>query len=196
MPLRKHCSQEATIGGMPITDGMSDMSLTARQARFVAEYLIDLNATQAAIRAGYSEKTAEQQGPRLLGNVGVAAAIHSAQAKRAQRTEITQDRVLKELARIGFADLRKAVTWGEAGVVLVDSAKVDEDTALAVSEVSQGPNGLKIKMHDKLAALEKIGRHLGMFKDGAEDQGDAPALTVNISAAAPVGEIRVTRPGS
>lgn len=169
------------------------MALTARQARFVAEYLIDLNATQAAIRAGYSEKTALQQGPRLLGNVGIAEAIASAQEKRAKRTEITQDRVLAELARVGFADLRKAVAWDGERVLLKNSEEIDDDTALAVSEVSQGPNGIKIKLHDKLAALDKIARHLGMYKDGADAPQDAVSLTVNMTSAAPIGEIRVTR---
>ncbi len=75
---------------------------TSRQARFVDEYLIDLNATQAAIRAGYSRKTAQEQGSRLLSNVMVAAAIEKAMAERSQRTEITQDQVLKDLARIAL----------------------------------------------------------------------------------------------
>jgi len=70
------------------------MALTARQERFVAEYLIDLNATQAAIRAGFSEKTAYSQGQRLSKNVEVAKAIAAGQAKRSQRTEVTQDYVL------------------------------------------------------------------------------------------------------
>lgn len=71
-------------------------SLTPKQAAFVAEYLIDLNATQAAIRAGYSAKTADVQGPRLLGNVRIAAALAAAQTKRTERTEITQDWVLQK----------------------------------------------------------------------------------------------------
>jgi hypothetical protein len=78
--------------------------LTPRQARFVAEYLIDLNATQAAIRAGYSAKTAEQQGPRLLGYAQVAAAIQKAQAKRAEQTEITAEEVLRQWWAIATAD--------------------------------------------------------------------------------------------
>lgn len=169
------------------------MALTARQARFVAEYLIDLNATQAAIRAGYSEKTALQQGPRLLGNVGIAAAIQSAQAKRAKRTQITQDRVLQELARVGFSDLRRAVDWVGQTVTLKDSAQLDDDTALAMSEVSQGPNGLKIKMHDKLSALDKLARHLGMFKGDSYSDEEAKSLNITITTAAPVGDVRVTR---
>lgn len=102
--------------------------LTAKQAQFVAEYLIDLNATQAAIRAGYSAKTAYSQGQRLLTNVEVAASVAAAMAKRAERTEITADRVLQELAKIGFSDIRKAVKWGSRLVERpLDEAPPGED---------------------------------------------------------------------
>ena len=164
------------------------MSLTAKQQRFVEEYLVDMNATQAAIRAGYSEKTAEQQGWRLLSNVKVAASISDAQSTRSDRTEITQDRVLQELAKIGFADIRKAVAWGRSPVdteaeeaqpnglgifpvELMPSSQMDDDTAAAVSEVSLTAQGVKIKLHDKLGALEKIGKHLGMFPSKVELTG-------------------------
>ncbi|MGK9252377.1 terminase small subunit [Paenibacillus humicus] len=80
------------------------MALTAKQNKFVAEYLIDLNATQAAIRAGYSKKTAAEQAARLLTNVKVQAAVQSAMAKRAQRTEITADMVLQRWWAIATAD--------------------------------------------------------------------------------------------
>lgn len=73
------------------------MTLNARQQRFVKEYLIDLNATQAAIRAGYKAENADVTGPRLLGNVGVAAAIAEGQAERSERLEITQEKVIKDL---------------------------------------------------------------------------------------------------
>jgi phage terminase small subunit len=151
------------------------MPLTPKQEMFVAEYLIDLNATQAAKRAGYSEKTAEQYGHQLLKKTLVADAIAEAQAKRAGRTEITQDRVLAELAKLGFYDIRKAVRWGgipevaqDGGhiypVEMVPSEDLDDETAAAISEVSLTAGGVKIKMHDKLAALEKMGKHLGMFQ--------------------------------
>ncbi len=165
------------------------MSLTAKQQRFVEEYLIDLNATQAAIRAGYSAKTAEQQGHQLLKKTLVAAAIAEAQAARTERTEITQDMVLKELARIGFSDMRKLLRWtgnmpkmdleaaedtgdvniSVANVVqLYDSEAIDDDIAACISEISQTKDGaLKVKLHDKQAALVNLGRHLGLFKDGA-----------------------------
>src|SRR5690606_14509916 len=83
------------------------MALTAKQRRFVEEYLIDLNATQAAIRAGYSSRTAGQIGDENLKKPQIAAAVQAAQAERSARTQITQDRVLTELARIAFFDIRK-----------------------------------------------------------------------------------------
>lgn len=85
--------------------------LTPKQALFVQEYLVDLNATRAAVRAGYSAKTAEQQGPRLLGNVGVAAAIKTAQDARSEETGITAARVLQELWEIATADPRELIEW-------------------------------------------------------------------------------------
>ena len=158
------------------------MALTAKQQRFVDEYLIDLNATQAAIRVGYSKKTADQQASRLLTNVKVREYLAQRQADRANRTEITQDMVLNELAKIGFSDIRKIVRWGETqvrmvdgeddgpedmvpyhGLALIDSTEIDDNTAGAIAEVSQGRDGLKVKLHDKKGALVDIGRHLGMF---------------------------------
>ena len=176
------------------------MALTARQERFVAEYLIDLNATQAAKRAGYSEKTANEQGSRLLANVKVAAAIAEAQAKRSKRTEITQDRVIAELAKLGFYDIRKAVRWGDAPergeegelvypVEMVASEDLDDATAAAVAEVSLTAQGVKIKMADKRAALEILLKHLG----GIQSDDEAPSVNINITTSEPVKDIRVTR---
>lgn len=182
------------------------MALTPKQQRFVDEYMIDLNGTQAAIRAGYAESGARTEGARLLANANVAAAIAAVQAERAQRTEITADRVLRELARIGFADLRKLLKWtgnqpqmDEAEceetedieitaanfIRLFDSDQLDDDTAAAISEISQTRDGsLKVKLHDKQAALVAIGRHLGMFKDRVEHTGKdgGPIQTEEVSA--------------
>lgn len=153
---------------------MSD--LTEKQKRFIEEYLVDLNATQAAIRAGYSEKTAYSAGQRLLKNVEVQDGVRKSQEARSKRTKITQDMVLNELAKIGFSDIRKAVAWGERPVEeedgslvypveLVGSSEIDDDTAAAISEVSLTAQGVKIKMLDKKSALDSIGKHLGMFTD-------------------------------
>lgn len=167
--------------------------LTAKQALFVREYLIDLNGKQAAIRAGYAPASAEVQASRLLSSAKVAAAVGAAQAKRSMRTEITQDMVIRELAKIGFADMRKLLKWtgnlpkmdmedaedsGEVTisvanfVQLFDSDELDDDIVGAISEISQTKDGaLKVKLHDKQAALVNIGRHLGMFASKVEHTG-------------------------
>lgn len=158
------------------------MALTPKQRRFVDEYLIDLNATQAAIRAKYSVKTAASIGEENLRKPEIAEAVLQRMKEREKRTEITQDKVLTELAKIGFSDIRKVVRWGETmvrmvdadegegddlvpyhGLALIDSTEVDDDTAAAIAEVSQGRDGLKVKFHDKKGALIEIARHLGMF---------------------------------
>lgn len=143
--------------------------LNAKQRRFVEEYLIDLNATQAAIRAGYSKKTASIGGFDLLRNPKIAAAIEKRQQARAVRTEITQDRVLRELARVAFSDQRRLVEWSSKGVTMRDSSTISDDDAATVSEVSESVTATggttKIKVHDKMRALELIGRHLRMFED-------------------------------
>jgi len=108
------------------------MKLTPKQERFVAEYLIDLNATQAAIRTGYSAKTAASQGARLLKQGGVARAVQAAQQARAVRTEITQDRVLQELARIAFFDIRRLY---RADGSMKDPCELDADTAAALASI-------------------------------------------------------------
>jgi phage terminase small subunit len=153
------------------------MALTAKQACFVQEYLIDLNATQAAIRAGYSKKTAYAVGHENLSKPEIADAIAEAQAERATRTQITQDRVLQELAKVGFSDIRGALTPNGQ---LLSAQEWDDQFAGAVSslEVVQRPSGeydddgkpimenvSKFRMWDKMNALEKMGKHLGMFKE-------------------------------
>lgn len=171
--------------------------MTDKQKAFVAEYLIDLNATQAAIRAGYSEKTAYAQASRLLTNVEVQEAVAQSKAERSKRTEITQDRVLQELARIGFADIRKAVKWGvkpEASgefypVELIASEDVDDDTAAAITEVSLTNAGVKLKMADKQAALTTMLKHLA----GDPDEDDAPTLDINVTTSEAKADVRVTR---
>lgn len=143
--------------------------MTARQARFVQEYLVDLNGTQAAIRAGYSKRTANKQAARLLAKVSVRQAVQEAMAAREARTEITQDMVVRELARVAFGDPRALMVWGPDGVRLRDSGELTEDQAATVAEVSQSVTAsggsLKLKRHDKVRALELLGKHLGMFTD-------------------------------
>lgn len=184
-----------------------ETELTLRQRAFVREYLIDLNGTQAAIRAGYAESGAHVEASRLLNNVKIRAAVEAAMKNRANRLDVTADRVLQELAKIGFSDIRKAVKWqsslvneednpegGDIAVIktivtnnvqLVDSDEIDDDTAAAVSEISQNQGGgLKIKLHDKRAALVDIGKHLGMFREKVEVTGkDGGAIEVEDKSA-------------
>jgi phage terminase small subunit len=162
------------------------VSLNARQQRFVDEYLIDLNATQAAIRAGYSRKTAGQAGAENLKKPEIAGSIATAQLKRSERTEITQDRVLQELARIAFFDPRKLFTSSGSPIDIHD---LDDDVAavlagldIVVERTEEGSNGFssvrKYKLTNKLGALEAAMRHLGMFKDSLELKG---GINVTIS---------------
>jgi phage terminase small subunit len=180
---------------MPANDQWEN-ELTPKQRAFVREYLIDLNATQAAIRAGYSEDTAYSQGQRLLKNVEIEKAVSAAMKLRAERTEITADRVLKELAKIGFSDIRKAIRWesslvteednpegGDTAIIkrivtnqvqLVASDDIDDETAAAIAEISQNTSGgIKLKLHDKKAALVDLGRHLGLFTDNVSVKHEA-----------------------
>ena len=145
------------------------MALTPKQSRFVEEYLIDLNATQAAIRAGYSEKTAHTIGHENLIKPYIAAAIQEAQDSRSRRTEVTQDRVLLELARLAFSDLRQFTGWGPHGIQMKDSEELGDHDAACVQEVSLHRTGsgytMKFKLHDKTPAIKMLGQHLGMFSD-------------------------------
>lgn len=161
---------------------MSARTLSPKQAAFVAEYLIDLNATQAAIRAGYSEKSAARISVELLNKTQVRKAIEKAQAKRTERTEITADRVVTELAKIAFADPRDLMEWGPNGLVLKDCRIIPDAAAAAVAEVSEGKDGMKLKKLDKLKALELLGRHLGMFTDKVEISGDLDIAAIIMEA--------------
>ncbi len=142
--------------------------MTPRQRRFVEEYLVDLNATQAAKRAGYNPGW----GRELVHKPEVAAAIESAQAKRAQRTRVSADRVVTELAKVAFGDPRRLFSWGPGGVELRESSELTEAEAALVSEVSETRTAAggtrKVKLHCKLAALNALGKHLGLFGNGRQ----------------------------
>jgi phage terminase small subunit len=149
--------------------------LSEKHQRFVEEYLIDLNATQAALRAGYSAATAYSQGQRLLKHVEVAKAVRAAKKARAERMAISQDRVLVELARIAFFDPRKLFDADGKPIAI---NQLDDDTAAAlvgldVLEEFEGSGEdrqfvgytKKYKIADKNTALANAMRHLGMLKD-------------------------------
>lgn len=154
------------------------MKLTAKQIRFVDEYMVDFNATQAAIRAGYKAKTAHVIGAENLRKPKIAEEISRRQKDLQRRTEISQDRVVKELARIAFADATdyacvETLTYenedGTVSPVQIVSPKdtdtLSDDQRAAIAGIKHGANGIEIKLHDKIKALELLGRHIGMFND-------------------------------
>lgn len=151
------------------------MALTAKQQLFVDEYLIDLNATQAAIRAGYSPANADKIGSELLGKTRVSNAIKEAMAERSRRTGINQDRILIELAKIALVNPANVVNFDEA--TIREDASPEDLAAVASVKVKRFPTkdgeGIEreIKFHDKNKALDMAGRHLGMFKDRMELSG-------------------------
>lgn len=140
--------------------------MTPKQQRFVLEYLIDLNATQAAIRAGYAPANANVEGSRLLANANIANAIAEAQAKRSSKLEVTADRVVQEYARIAFARMSDYVSFGPDGVTVKDLDYLTPDQIAAIAEVSetktQGGGSVRFKLHDKLRALDALSKHLGL----------------------------------
>lgn len=170
--------------------------MTTKQQRFVEEYLIDLNATQAAIRAGHSKRRASEIGYQLLQKTTVQQAIELAKKERSERTQITVDRVLEELAKIGFANMQDYMKVGQNGDPYVDLSKVTRDQAAAISEVTvedfmdgRGEDArevrrVRFKLSDKRAALVDIGKHLGMFVDRREISGPGgkPLEVVNMQA--------------
>ena len=163
-------------------------ALTARQAAFAAEYLLDLNAVQAAIRAGYSPTTATAMSHRLLANVGVQKTIQAGQAARSERTRISADAVLTELAKLGYANMMDYITVSGDGTAGIDLSKLTREQAAAITELTSEDTydkegnltrRNKIKLADKRAALVDIGRHLGLFRDRVEITGkDGGAIEV------------------
>lgn len=213
--------------------------LTPKQQRFVEEYLVDLNGTQAAIRAGYSPRTANEQAAQLLAKLSVQRAVSEGRKQQQERTEITADRVLREAWGILTADARELVQvkvgccrhcWGEghryqrtvaeynfdhaewmaqrdAGkkvseefeeqggigydsmrpphpecpeccgdgysrVVLADTRKISPAAAALYAGAEVTKTGIKVHMHDKLAAMEKLFKHLGLYEKDNEQKTD------------------------
>lgn len=170
---------------------MKSAELTGKQKRFVEEYLLDINATKAAIRAGYSAKTAEAIGWENLRKPEIQAAIQAAMQQRSERTQIDQDWVLKRLAVIADADIKNVASWGATGVSFKDSDELEWGAAYGIKKVkehkvfrqSNGPDPdmivdqkLELEQHDKLKALELIAKHLGMFteKPAQADETELP----------------------
>lgn len=169
--------------------------LTPKQKLFVEEYLIDLNATQAAIRAGYSERTAYRIGAELLQKTSVQEKLQERMAERAKRTEITQDFVLKELYEIAkangsdFAKVIEKPVYDEKGQPVINpntgaqmtyktvdmelTDNIPEEKKKAITGIKMGKNGIEVSTCDKVRALELLGRHLGMWNDKLQVNNEA-----------------------
>ncbi|KEO81048.1 hypothetical protein EL26_22990 [Tumebacillus flagellatus] len=154
--------------------------MTPKQQRFVDEYLLDLNATQAAVRAGYSVKTAEQQGYQLLQKPSVREAVDRALAARSARVQIDADWVLLRLIKLADFDLRD-FAWLETVTVQakqkdgsvveyqVQEVRFNENfDGKIAGALSKGKDGLKMELPDRVQVLKLIGQHLGMFKEKVE----------------------------
>ena len=148
--------------------------MTEKQQIFADEYLINLNAT-TAYRVAYpsvkKNETAAAAAARMLRNVKVAAYIQERMQERQKRTEITQDRVLQELAAIAFAKADDYAEIKDECVRIKDTEELNEQQVRAIAGIEQGKFGIKVKLNDKEKALELLGRHFGMFKDKLEVSG-------------------------
>jgi phage terminase small subunit len=147
--------------------------LTEKQKRFVDEYLIDLNATQAAIRAGYKRtEYTDTNANKLLENTSVAEEIEKRMAERSKRTGINQDRVVQELAKLAFVNAADVIDVNTATVL--DTAKPEDLACIAsvkVKRTTKGKNVIEereVRFYDKKDSLVQLGKHLGMFKDKAQ----------------------------
>ncbi len=165
------------------------MALTPKQELFAREFLTDLNATQAAIRAGYSRKTAYAQGSRLLNNAEVSAFLAANHQPRIEKLSRDADGVVANLWRMAHLDPRKVAKWGVREMVeevtegkkktkrkitvpycdVVSSDEMDDDTALAITGVKMGANGIELRFADKHAATATLGRHFGLFEKDRAD---------------------------
>ena len=151
--------------------------LTKKQKRFIEEYLIDLNQTQAAIRAGYSTHTARQIAAELMTNPKITDATDKALARRSKRTGINADRVLLELAKVAFNNLTDVLSSMEEAMVRGDACR-DDTAAIASIKVKVTPTETgniverELKTYDKLKALELLGKHLGLFSESIKLTGE------------------------
>lgn len=156
------------------------MALTKKQQRFVEEYLIDLNATQAAIRAGYSTQTARQMGVENLSKPVIKNAIDKELAERSRRTGVNADRVIREIAKIAFVNPANIINFDSATVAA--NVSPDDTAAIAAIRIKHIPtqDGVgverEIRFVDKSKALELLGKHLGLFTDKVKFEGALPVV--------------------
>jgi len=157
----------APLRAPSLNDTKPDRPLSLKQRRFIEEYLIDMNATAAAIRAGYSERAAHSHGSYLARRPNIAAAIERVLAARRMDLRVTAERVIRELARIAFADIGRIIDWSDEDMTVRPPGTLTEDERAAIAEVAvvKRSDGVaaRVTLHDKERALEALCRHLGLF---------------------------------
>ena len=171
----------------------SEFEITDKMRQFVDEYLIDLNGTQAAIRAGYSESTAQEQSSQLLARPDIRALIEQAQKDRVDRVQINQDTTVNELKTIAFSDVADFVIVKEGGVIEQRPFnELKKEQTRCVKKIrqtvrtAQSSDGavihqtavLELELYDKVKSLELLGRHLGIFNDKLTLDGALPLQIV------------------
>jgi len=154
--------------------------MNQKQKRFVAEYIKDVNGTQAAIRAGYSKKTANEQASRLLAKANIRAAVEAGQKKYMDKLEVTTERILSELSLMGFANMLDYIRTQKDGSAYVDFSKLSREQAAAMQEITveeytdgggddaRPVKRTRFKLGDKRGSLELLGKYLKMFTDKVE----------------------------
>ena len=183
----------------PKTDD-TERALDARESRFVDEYLADLNTERAAVAAGYSITTAKSKAYQWVSNGKVKPHVYAEVMRRRQaladRADITAERVLREIAKIGYASMRRFIHIDEYGQPQIDLTETPSDDLDALSEIATETvlerdgtdedgkpifnriRKTKIKLHDKLSALEKLAQHTGVYKQRDEDMAGALARAI------------------
>lgn len=152
--------------------------MTDKRLRFAREYAVDMNGTQAAVRAGYAPGTANRTAYSLLRDPLVVAEVHKRIEKVCIKTDVTAARVLNDLVRIASADLTSIVRVVNGRVGIVDTDTLTMDQRSAIAEISQTADGVRVKLHDKTRVLELIGKYLGMFRDRLEVSGGSELAIV------------------
>ena len=169
------------------------MALSPKHNQFAMEYTVDFNATAAAIRAGYSEKTAAQMGHNLLQKPEIWEAVEKIMADRAKRTLITGDKVLAEIARIAFSDAsdyaqvvaipsKKKGGPAIAAVSLTPTDQLNPDQKAAIAVIEETQAGVKVRTHDKVKALELLCKHLGLLTEKISVSGITPEMVQEVEA--------------
>lgn len=150
--------------------------LNDKQERFCRQYVIDLNGTQAAIRAGYSKKTAHEQAAQLLAKLSIQNRVNELQSKIADKLEITAERIAEEYAKIGFSDFGDFIDTGnklkDVSTLGKDRTRVIESVKRTVTEFKDGQTTtVQIKLHSKIAALDALSKHLGFYERDNRQKG-------------------------